>query len=91
MSEKRRPPGEDIANIFVRERHESETNLLSLRKEQEEKQLSGCTFSPAIIKSGKAVTTRFSLNNLPVVRESNPVPNNGESTPFNLKSGALNN
>ena len=88
MAEKKRPPGENHIKLYFKERHESDKKLELLKKEQDQKKVEECTFSPTIIKtwSTKDVMTRYSLSNFTVGVESGKGGNQADQN-FTASSG----
>lgn len=66
LSIKKRPPGEDMGTILARDKFASEKKLELMKKEKEEKEQEGCTFSPNILRttSTKDVQPPYSLTNV---------------------------
>ncbi len=51
LSQKRRPPGKNLADILLREHRESESKLQILQQAKQQKEMENCTFTPLISRS----------------------------------------
>ncbi len=92
LSEKRRPPGENITEIFERERKDSDSRLVMMKKELELKEINGCTFSPSIIRATSMQTAvpppRYSLSSMRVSRDLSAVHSRQINSTFTGTGGA---
>jgi hypothetical protein len=69
LAAKRRPPGEDVTDIFFRELHHTNQKVLNQRKERDDRELEGCTFCPLTTRSASVKDLRLQLMILQVYIE----------------------